>query len=145
MKLITCPHCNYKHLVTSKGLSDVVVVLPCPSCHDLMVLFRGKITGLKRDVLEHGTFEEQKQHIAEIVMEYLEPGMFKGIPSQQAERAENGDWEGGEFEEIDAGEEREPADPAEMAAPITQSEVDQFVRLDLHRIDEASYFHKHFG
>src|SRR3990172_6135854 len=80
MRVCTCPHCGNPRIVTSKVPKDMVVVLPCPNCHELVVLFRSKVIGLNKRILENGTREERKAHIAEIITEFLDEGLF-GFPS----------------------------------------------------------------
>ncbi|GMU93860.1 MAG: hypothetical protein AMXMBFR4_29180 [Candidatus Hydrogenedentota bacterium] len=142
MNACTCPHCGAPRIIASRVPKDVVVVLPCPNCHELVVLFRGKAVALSRRIMERGTFDERKMHIAEIIAEFLEPGML-GLPisevSYQGEEAME--------DELPAALEPEPQPRPRrrLGKPITEKEVDRFVRVDLNRIDEAAYFKKHFG
>jgi predicted RNA-binding Zn-ribbon protein involved in translation (DUF1610 family) len=144
MKVVACPHCGNRRIAASRVPKDVVVVLPCPACHELVVLFRHKVAALNRDILETGTFEQRKAHIAEIVMEFLEPGMFPfhamEMPHPEAPHAEM-DFDDDEDDDDDEDFMEEPA----PTAPITQREVDRFVKLELQQIDKAAYFKKHFG
>jgi hypothetical protein len=116
--------------------------MPCPNCRELVVLFRNKAIALSRKILEDGTFEQRKEHIAEIITEFLEPGMF-GLPSSDSgpgfeldDEAESAAEELAEFMDDDS---------ASAKGPISEKEVDEFVRLDLNRIDEPNYFKKYFG
>ena len=140
MNVVMCPHCGNQRIVTSKVPRDVVVVLPCPACNELVVLFRNKVIALNRQIIESGTFEERKAHIAEIIAEFLEPGMF-GLPARPEP-----DEPPAAYDEEDEEDIEEPAaDHPPKDTPITQSEVDRFVRFELKRIDEAEYFRKYFG
>lgn len=118
------------------------MVLPCPNCHELVVLFRGKAVALSRRIMERGSFDERKMHIAEIIAEFLEPGML-GLPISEVS------YQGDETveDELPAALEAEPQPRPRrrLGKPITEKEVDRFVRVDLNRIDEAAYFKKHFG
>ncbi len=141
MQVCSCPHCGTPRIVTSKVPRDVVVVMPCPNCRELVVLFRNKAVALSRKIMEAGTFEEKREHIAEIITEFFEPGML-GLPAAE-----------GEMEDItrdimaDEEEDEEEADDSvvKKKQPISKKEFDEFVRLDLNRIDEAKYFKKYFG
>ncbi len=124
---------------------DVVVVIPCPACYELVIMFRDKVIGLKRKILEEGTLQEKKAHLAEVIAEFLEPGLFGANFDLSGERLSSyslekhtGDSEKGQAEPDDS-------DESEDTAPISQSEVDKFVRIDLKCIDDAAYFRKHFG
>ena len=79
MSEVTCPHCGKTRIMTTRIPRDVVVMLPCPECHELVVLFRGKAIPLNREVLQNGTKEERRNHIAEIVEECLPPELFSEV------------------------------------------------------------------
>ncbi len=129
MNYVVCPHCKAHRIVTTKMPKDVVVVIPCPACHELVVLFRNKAIGLSRKILEHGTLEQRKAHLANVIAEFLEPEMFS---------MERGKYS----EEGDRLAQKSGDDPA---APISEQEIERFIQVDLKRIDDAAYFKKHFG
>lgn len=140
MQVCSCPHCGTPRIVTSKVPRDVVAVMPCPSCRELVVLFRNKAVALSRKIMETGSFEEKKEHIAEIITEFFEPGML-GLPVTDG--VPEGETEGfiPDAEEVAA----EEHDSNPVDGPISQSELEEFVRVDLNRIDEIKYFKKYFG
>lgn len=143
MSEVTCPHCGKTRIMTTRIPRDVVVMLPCPECHELVVLFRGKAIPLNREVLRNGTKEERRNHIAEIVEECLPPELFSevvnwdftdaGLPIAFGDRKVRRRWRGAAPEED--GRDR----------PITDEEVARFRKFELHRIDEPRYFKKYFG
>jgi predicted RNA-binding Zn-ribbon protein involved in translation (DUF1610 family) len=144
MKLIRCPHCGEKRIAVAKVPRDVVVVLPCPNCHELVVLFRNKVLPLKREIIENGSFEERKQHIAELIAEFLEPNGLSLLLGDNQRKDDSQDM----ADEADAdleSEETNKADAPRTSGPITQGEMDTFLNVELRRIDEAAYFKKHFG
>ncbi len=101
---------------------DVVVVMPCPSCSELVVLFRRKALALDREILENGTHQERKMHIAGIIAEFLEPGLLKFALSQPPiDSDEEEDEEEGLFDNL---EDDEP-----QAPPITERDVRDFARV----------------
>lgn len=139
MNTVTCPHCGERRIITSLVPKDVVVVLPCPACNELVVLFHKKVVALRRDVIERGTFDQRKNHIAEVIAQFLEAGIF-GLGARP-HGAPTEDWapeEGG----LEAHKDGPSPYPD---TPISQSEVERFVKVDLQRIDEPTYFKKHFG
>ncbi len=138
MKVVVCPHCAKRRIVADRVPKDVVVVVPCPSCQELVVLFREKVIGLNREVIEHGSFDERKAHIAEIIAQFLEPGLFPfGGLELPPPRTNESDDDLSDFEEeIELEDFR--------SDEITQSEVDRFVKIELQRIDDPVYFKKHF-
>ncbi|HNV20085.1 MAG TPA: hypothetical protein PLB67_09815 [Candidatus Hydrogenedentes bacterium] len=143
MSEVTCPHCGKTRIMTTRIPRDVVVMLPCPECHELVVLFRGKAIPLNREVLRNGTKEERRNHIAEIVEECLPPELFSevvnwdftdaGLPIAFGDRKVRRRRRGAAPEED--GRDR----------PITDEEVARFRKFELHRIDEPRYFKKYFG
>ncbi len=132
--MVVCPHCKTHRLVTSKVPSDVVVVVPCPVCHELSVLFRKKVIPLNRRIIEHGTFEERKNHLAHVIAEFLETGMFSLGEGHAEESALAAD---------ESAEYKEQAQDA--AKTISEEEIDKFVKIDLKCIDNPAYFRRHFG
>ena len=143
MSEVTCPHCGKTRIMTTRIPRDVVVMLPCPECHELVVLFRGKAIPLNREVLRNGTKEERRNHIAEIVEECLPPELFSevvnwdftdaGLPIAFGDRKVRRRRRGAAPEED--GRDR----------PITDEEVARFRKFELHRINEPRYFKKYFG
>lgn len=137
MNVIECPHCKSNRIIASTVPKDVVVVLPCRSCGELVILFRKKVAALDRRVIEKGTFEERKLHLAEIIAAFLEPGMFtfpEGFAS--GEDALHDDDEDA-FSNADVDSIKLP--------PITDGEQQEFIKVHLEQIDDAGYFRKHFG
>ena len=128
MNVVACPHCGTKRIV-ARVPKDWVAILKCPNCNELVVLFRGKVIGVDRDTLEHGSFEDRKSHIAEVIAEFLEPGMF-GLESDEKDPASH--------------EPEELVVEARDSRPISKREMDRFIRFDLQRIDEETYFKRHF-
>ena len=147
MSAIDCPHCKAPHIISTKSPKDVVVVLQCPACHELVVVFRSKAIALNRRIVEHGTTEERKAHMAEIIVEFLEASdllhMINGTLSQNAPHEED------PLEGEPSPETIRPESLAETAArrpgPITSDEMRRFLEIELQCIDDPSYFRKHFG
>jgi hypothetical protein len=113
------------------------VVLPCPACRELVVLFRRKVIGVNRAVLESGSREDRVQHIAEVIEQFMEPGLFSTPPSGFAMEA-GAEAEGESELSFDGNGE-------DGSEPISKSELDEFLKFDLNRIDDATYFKRHFG
>lgn len=161
MKVVSCPHCGSQRIVIAKVPKDVVVVQPCPVCHEFVVLFRRKVIALNRAILEKGSFDERKAHIAEIIAEFLEPDLFAaesveedaspfdGLFRQMAEAEDGapgdpGD-EAGEADEAMDDAADDDADEEDDEEGISDEEVDRFVRVELKKLDDPRYFRKHFG
>lgn len=134
MDMVVCPHCKTHRIVTSNVPKDVIVVMPCPACHELTVFFRNRVIALNRRVIERGTFNERKNHLAEVIAEFLEAGI---LPLMGEEPLEAGlDAAGGA-----------PVPPRRRRSRdlITEEEVERFTRIELKRLDNPTYFRRHFG
>lgn len=134
MDRVICPHCQSRRIASTRVPKDVVVVMPCPACSELVVFFRRKVIALDRKVLEGGTRHDRKMHIASIIAEFLEPGLIKFRIPEPIVSDDATDEE--EFLDAD--------DEAEMP-PISDREVREFTRIHLRRLDNAEYFRRHLG
>lgn len=134
MDRVMCPHCQSHRIASTRVPKDVVVVMPCPACSELVVFFRRKVIALDRKVLEGGTRHERKMHIASIIAEFLEPGLLKfAIPEPIVD-----DDDADDEEFLEANDEQE-------LPPISEREVREFTRIHLRRLDNAEYFRRHIG
>lgn len=137
MAVHVCPHCKVHRIFTAKVSRDVVVVIPCPACHEWSVLFRNKVIPLSRRIIEQGSFEERKDHLAHVITEFLEAGVLPSLegfafPRQDDHHASHDDND--DF-----------SDEAHELLPISDEEFQKFVRIDLKCIDNDAYFKRHFG
>lgn len=142
MRKIVCPHCNAARALSNRVPRDVVAVMPCPKCHELAVYYRGHGIALNRHALFEGTKEERRDHLADVIGQFLDAG---GLPTSgfDLEGLLAGDASD-RVPEAEAPDEQDPFDGEDMGA-ITQQEVDKFTRIDLKCIDNPAYFRKHFG
>lgn len=133
--MLVCPHCKSHRILAVRPPKDVVVVMPCPSCQGLVVLFRSKVIALSRRTLEQGSREQIITHIADVIGEFLDAGVFPGF----AERGSTGPAP-------EAGtEEAEDMDAASSVPLISPDELERFVKIELKCIDNPAYFRRHFG
>ncbi|MCC7196494.1 MAG: hypothetical protein IT356_13150 [Gemmatimonadaceae bacterium] len=153
MRIDACPHCGTNRIITANVPRDVVVVVPCPECKEFVVLFRDKAAALSRSILEHGTKAERTAHLAEVIEAFIEPGMFSADASEpgagraELRRAGEPDDLLASAEETEAlSDDDDEGLPEDLAPePISQDELDRFVRTELKQIDNAKYFRRHFG
>lgn len=135
MSLVLCPHCKSHRIVTSHVPKNVVAVFPCPQCGELIVFFHNKALALSRRILERGSNDERRTHLANIIGEFLQPGFLEKL---------------GEAGALSFGPGMDPGGPGDIADEleaelISDEEVQQFIRSDLERLDDPIYFRKHFG
>ena len=119
---------------------EVVVVMQCPSCNELVVLFRKKVIALDRNVLEQGSQRERKEHLASVIAEFLDPSLFKfGKTGDEAETIDfAADFRPPKREAASARSEK-----AEI--PISDREYERFTKFQLKRLDNPEYFRRHFS
>lgn len=142
MKRLECPHCHQRRITHAKFTSDVVVIMQCPACHELVVVFRSKVVGLNRELLESGDREERKKHLAFVIAEFLDPdvlnfnfdelalgiGLGMNPPQLDADDADDTDTQ-----------------RAEASDPISDSELRSFTQDELSKLDDSEYFRRHFS
>jgi len=136
---ITCPHCGATGSMTPPP-KEFVIIAPCPQCGEWIVLFREKVVAISREILNNGTFEEKKQHVAEIITTFLDslgplPPALLG--EQESTAPMTDDQEGAEGESVEPEQER--------PGGITKEEIRDFVSIDLKLIDKRDYFERVFG
>ena len=117
----------------------MAVVMGCPACQELMVMFHGKIIAINRKILSSGTREERKAHLAEIVDPFLDELLDSGFMGIGQPPAMGNDGL------ADSPPPGFAPDNPPVDRPITQKEFDRFLKIDLKCIDNPSYFHRHFG
>jgi hypothetical protein len=139
MEKMLCPHCKSHRIVTAKVPRDVVVVMPCPACHELSVLFRNKVIPINRRIIESGTFEERKNHLAHVIAEFLEPSMF-GLAATENDEAPDSLFE----EADDALACAAPSGHEASETGITDEEMERFIRVELKCLDNPAYFKRYF-
>ena len=133
MSKVRCPHCNARKLMRHKIHPDVVAVMSCLGCQELAVMFRGIVIPLDRKIVESGSNVERAKHFAGVIAAFLDAGIMPfqtggGIAFPGMEES---------FGVVD--------ESAEARGSITAVEVENFVKVDLKGLDDASYFKKHFG
>ena len=141
MKLVDCPHCNSHRIFTASVPSDAVAIVQCPACTELAVFFRDKAIALNRKILEEGTADEQKNHLAHVIGEFLEPGMFKFSSRRDNALGRlrlNSLIRLNSLSEINLHNEQD-------SDGITDAEMDRFTRFQLERLDDTDYFNRHFS
>lgn len=131
MNDMICPHCQSKEFGSAKVPSGVVAVMSCPDCSELVVRFRDKAIALRKDVLYNGSKDERKLHLADVIAEFMEDGMFNMDMLQSPQF--------GHTEMIESSE--ETASDQELQ-PISDDELQRFIEFDLDKLDNLDYFRK---
>lgn len=134
MDRLVCPHCQSGRLAGAPVPKDVVVVMPCPACSGLVVMFRKKALALDRKILQRGTQQDRKMHIAGIIAEFLEPGLLKFATASEDFDPES------DQPDVVARADKTPEKPL-----ISDDEAREFARVALRRIDDREYFKRHLS
>jgi len=142
MDPVYCPHCHSHRLRASRVPKGVVAVMPCPGCSELVVFFRRKVMALDRAIIENGSKEERKMHIAEIITEFIDEGVFSEGLSSDIETNED-------FMEAQLSESairwKQSGRRSSKEVPISQREADRFAKFELDKLDNPEYFRRHLG
>ncbi len=156
---IKCPHCGAHGQVMLPPVGAIIVG-PCPECHNMVVIFAGKALALDNDIILNGNAVARRDHIMQVLVAFLEERISKLV---SAEDRPGGDPPAAPADrdampqEPEAGIEPVP-EPPEMddnadgdlpridpygnrtTAPISRSEMDSFVNVELQLIDDKDYF-----
>ena len=123
-----------------------ILVGPCPRCEEMLAIFCGHALPLRKDVMESNSVDQKSEHIIGVLTEFLEKRVAE-LLDEQEEDAKTRD----ETDDV-AHEDSEPSDmPEEVEAEhedrpsIPESEVEEFLTLDLPAIDNKDYFKAVFG
>ncbi len=131
---IECPHCGASGSITPPP-KEFIIIAPCPQCGELVVLFREKVVAIDRNILTSGTFEEKRQHIADVITTFLDSVGPLPAPGLSDITAIGGFEEGAEIELA----------PTHPDGGITREEIRDFINIDLKLIDKKEYFEQVFG
>ena len=134
--MVVCPHCKAHRFFPGRPPKDVLVVLQCPSCRELVIMFRHKVIPLSQRIIEQGSREERVTHYATILDELLQAGFLRPPGGDGGPPADAAPPFPGAESLYDSDPDREP---------ITDEEFERFHRIELRCIDNAAYFKRHFG
>jgi hypothetical protein len=112
-----------------------LVLGPCPQCHELLVVFCGRVLPIDKDVMMDGSDDERHTHLMEVLGGFLDERVRQLL--------ENSPELADEIRK-QLGETIAAKEPSE-AADISQHEVDHFVNVDLKLLDDSDYFRTVFG
>ncbi len=142
---VTCPHCGVKGRVILPSLSSIIIG-PCPQCQEFLLVFCGRALAVAKEAILTGSAEERREYLMTILTEFLRENIERLIQ-------ENGDGAHTPFP-VAAVDDDEPIELSEIVeeaaqeqrrntAPtgaIAQEEIDEFVKIDLHLLDNGDYF-----
>ncbi len=145
--MIICPHCNQQKIGSGKLPPDVVMILPCPSCHEFSIVFRNRAIPINRRIIEKGSRKERVEHLASIVEMFLDLAMPE-LEKQGNELDIHDKQEIGE-EDTKRNLIKHRGNPQSIIrnqpSPISEEEVKIFIEKEINSIDDPELFKKYFG
>ncbi|HOQ32102.1 MAG TPA: hypothetical protein PLA12_06280 [Candidatus Hydrogenedens sp.] len=145
--MIICPHCNQQKIGSGKLPPDVVMILPCPSCHEFSIVFRNKAIPINRRIIEKGSRKERIEHLASIVEMFLDLAMPE-IERQSDEINKSENQEALEEENqknLFKSKSSQQSFVTNQSSPISAEEVKLFIEKEINSIDDPELFKKYFG
>jgi hypothetical protein len=148
--MIICPHCNQQKIGSGRLPADVVMILPCPLCHEFSIVFRNKAIPINRRIIEKGSRKERIEHLASIVEMFLELAMPELEQSNTNDSEQIISEKEGIFEEESKrisprNSESKQISSESKSAPISAEEVKSFIEKEINSINDPEFFKKYFG
>lgn len=144
---VRCPHCGAQGQIMLPPLGAIIVG-PCPECHNMVVIFAGKVLPLDNDIMHGEDADAKRSHLLKVLGEFLEDRITRlvGEPeSLNAPKPKEGEGlHSGKGQEDEGAPALDPFGNA-STAPISSAEVDSFVNVDLEMLDDKEYFRMVFG
>ncbi|MGC8739395.1 MAG: hypothetical protein ACP5UA_12235 [Candidatus Hydrogenedens sp.] len=138
--MIICPHCNQQKIGSGKLPPDVVMILPCPSCHEFSIVFRNKAIPINRRIIEKGSRKERIEHLASIVEMFLDLAMPEINIDEKKESLEDENKEN-----LFEPRSNQQSFVTNSPSPISAEEVKLFIEKEINSIDDPELFRKYFG
>lgn len=130
---VQCPHCGARGQIMVPPVGAIIIG-PCPQCNELVVVFCGHVLALDKETMKNGTTENRRDHLLEVLTEYLQDKIAKLIGDPEEIELDQGD-----IEELGAPQKLE-----DIKRLISQVELERFTDVDLRLLDNKAYFNSIF-
>jgi hypothetical protein len=134
---VTCPYCKSSAYITAPP-PQTILMGPCPICSEPVALYDGKVIGLKEKMASHGGSLENIQSLARTVLEFI---------NSQSDSADGHEIKGSNEKRgrrmRDSITKMSPSIRNPIASPITDEEVEDFLKIDLNLLGKKDFFDKH--
>jgi len=146
---VKCPHCGVRGQIMLPPMGAIIVG-PCPNCEELVVVFCGRVLPLDKETMVNGSTEEKHSHLKGVLVDFIDDRIRKVVDQLTPEVTEGlHDYtpENDDYTPQTSGTQvatNGDTALAEDSMTISDSELDQFLRFDLPRIDNKDYFHTIF-
>ena len=137
---VKCPHCGARGQIMLPPIGSIIIG-PCPECQELVIVFCGRVLALEKDIMLRGSFDEKREHMMEVLTEFLRERIDKLIveEAEMREKAARGE------EAPTESEPEQAAAESSARSAISQEEMDAFKNMELPLIDDKDAFEKIFG
>lgn len=136
---VRCPHCAVRGQILLPPLGAIIVG-PCPNCEEMVVVFCGRALALDKEIMLHGTDTEKHEHLKGVLIDFLDSRIDTVVEQLSPETADGlRDYSPEALVDESEGSSPTESEPTKPAL-ITDSEVEQFLRSDLPRLDNRDYF-----
>ena len=89
---VQCPHCGARGQIMIPAVG-AIIILPCPQCRELVVVFCGHALALDRGLMGSGSLDERRDHLLSVLTEFLEDRVNKLLSGEMpTEEGEMGDY-----------------------------------------------------
>ena len=127
---VQCPHCGAQGQILLPPVGSIIIG-PCPECKELVAVFCGQVLPLNKELMENADLDEKRTHLLEVLTNFLRERVGKLMADDGAIAESYEEFDG---PPLDFEESEKPADE------ISQTEVDEFLDVDLKLLDNKAYF-----
>ena len=141
---VQCPHCNAKGQIEVPPVGAVIIG-PCPHCQEYVVVFCGQTLALDKTLMTDAPIDERREHLLGVMNDFLRERISSLLTEEMGIESVSPVDDLSDFDaDEDSFEFTEIVD-AKIDAEISQTEVDQFMDVDLKLLDNRAYFNSVFG
>jgi len=137
---VQCPHCGARGQIMVPPVGAIIIG-PCPQCSELVVVFCGHVLPLDKNIMEADDVHEKREHLLGVLTEFLQDRIYKLLTEEDDFSMSSQSELPDDTAVADAVESYERgADRDEQTQPISESELERFMDVDLKLLDNKAYF-----
>lgn len=146
---VECPHCGTQGQIMVPPVGSIIIG-PCPKCAELVVVFCGQVLALDKAIMTSSDIADRREHLLGVLTQFLGNRiatlLTEDFVVDEAPVPNPSDFESLELDDsIMSVAAPNPEPDANAEEHITQSEVEQFMDVDLKLLDNRAYFNSVFG
>jgi hypothetical protein len=144
---VECPHCGTHGQIVVPPVGSIIIG-PCPKCTEMVVVFCGQVLALDKSRMRSEDVSDRQEHLLEVLTDFL-GSRISTLLTEDFIPVDSPEMNSSEFEEFGLDEDTPDAidilPEIESDEHITESEVEQFMDVDLKLLDNRAYFNSVFG